>query len=168
MKRNKNALHFISIFIKRCFNNITAGKNSTPVQVNLDTFKLVDQLSGRTLGLRADITPQVARIDAHLLNRKGVTRLCYSGSVLHTQPAGLMRTREPLQIGAELYGHRGVESDIEIQHLMLKSLALLGIEGVHLDLGHVSLFRALAKVAGISKENETEFLPEISLTFDAV
>src|SRR6476469_1315298 len=83
--------------------------------LNLRTFKLVDQLSGRTLGLRADITPQVSRIDAHLLNRQGVTRLCYAGSVVHAQPSGLTRTREPLQIGAEIYGHPGVESDVEIQ-----------------------------------------------------
>jgi len=124
--------------------------------MDLRTFKLVDQLSGRTLGLRADITPQVARIDAHLLNRQGVNRLCYAGSVLHTQPAGLMRTREPLQIGAELYGHRGLESDLEIQRLMLQSLGMLGIAGVHLDLGHVALFRALVKHAGISKELEIE------------
>ena len=124
--------------------------------MDLRTFKLVDQLSGRTLGLRADITPQVARIDAHLLNRQGATRLCYAGSVLHTQPAGLMRTREPLQIGAELYGHSSLESDLEVQCLMLQALALLGIEGVHLDLGHVALFRALVKHAGITKELETE------------
>ncbi|HYR05618.1 MAG TPA: ATP phosphoribosyltransferase regulatory subunit, partial [Gallionella sp.] len=107
--------------------------------VDLRTFKLVDQLSGRTLALRADITPQVARIDAHLLNRKGVARLCYAGSVLHTQPAGLTSTRELLQIGAEIYGHGGLESDLEIQHLMLQSLALLGIRDVHLDLGHVGV-----------------------------
>ena len=82
--------------------------------MDVRSFKLVDQLSGRTMALRADITPQVARIDAHLLNCTGVTRLCYAGSVLHTQPAGLMRTREPLQIGAELYGHSGLESDLEV------------------------------------------------------
>ncbi len=86
---------------------------------NLCMFKVVDQLSGRMMGLRADMTPQVARIDAHLLNRKGITRLCYAGSVLHTLPSGLTRTREPLQIGAELYGHSGLESDLEIQRLML-------------------------------------------------
>lgn len=124
--------------------------------MDLRTFKLVDQLSGRTLGLRADITPQVARIDAHLLNRRGVTRLCYAGSVLHTQPAGLMRTREPLQIGAELFGHSGLESDLEVQRLMLQALAVLGIKGVHLDLGHVALFRALVNHAGIEKELEAE------------
>ena len=123
--------------------------------MDLRTFKLVDQLSGRTMALRADITPQVARIDAHLLNCQGVTRLCYAGSVLHTQPAGLMRTRELLQIGAELYGHSGLESDLEVQRLMLQALALLGIDGVHLDLGHVAIFAALVKRAAISPELET-------------
>lgn len=122
--------------------------------MDLRSFKLVDQLSGRTLALRADITPQVARIDAHLLNRQGVTRLSYAGSVLHTQPSGLMRTREPLQIGAELYGHSGLESDLEVQRLMLQSLALLGIQGVHLDLGHVAVFRALVKGAAIEGDLE--------------
>jgi ATP phosphoribosyltransferase regulatory subunit len=120
------------------------------------TFKLVDQLSGRTLALRADITPQAARIDAHLLNRRGVTRLCYAGSVLHTQPIGLTRTRELLQVGAELYGHSGLESDLEIQQLMLHSLALLGIKDVHLDLGHVGVFRALVNYARIEKDLEGE------------
>lgn len=124
--------------------------------MDLRSFKLVDQLSGRTLALRADITPQVARIDAHLLNRQGVTRLCYAGSVLHTQPAGLMRTREPLQIGAELYGHAGLESDLEVQRLMLQTLALIGIDGVHLDLGHVGVFSALVSRAEISYALEAE------------
>ncbi|HSM98992.1 MAG TPA: ATP phosphoribosyltransferase regulatory subunit [Gallionella sp.] len=124
--------------------------------MDLRTFKLVDQLSGRTLALRADITPQVARIDAHLLNRQGVTRLCYAGSVLHTQPMGLTRTRELLQIGAELYGHGGLESDLEIQQLMLQSLALLGIADVHLDLGHVGVFRALVSHARLDRELESE------------
>jgi ATP phosphoribosyltransferase regulatory subunit len=124
--------------------------------MDLRTFKLVDQLSGRTLGLRADITPQVARMDAHLLNKQGVARLCYAGSVLHTQPAGLMRTREPLQIGAELYGHSGIESDLEVQRLMLQALAQLGVKGVHLDLGHVALFRSLVRHAQIGAELEAE------------
>jgi ATP phosphoribosyltransferase regulatory subunit len=124
--------------------------------MDLRSFKLVDQLSGRTLALRADITPQVARIDAHLLNRQGVARLCYAGSVLHTQPSGLMRTREPLQIGAELYGHGGIESDLEVQRLMLQALKLMGIEGVHLDLGHVGVFRALVRGADIAPELEAE------------
>ncbi|MDH4284563.1 MAG: ATP phosphoribosyltransferase regulatory subunit [Gallionellaceae bacterium] len=124
--------------------------------MDLRTFKLVDQLSGRTLALRADTTPQVARIDAHLLNRQGVTRLCYAGSVVHTQPAGLMRTREPLQVGAELYGHGGLESDLEVQRLMLQALASLGISGVHLDLGHVALFRALVRHGEIGGVLEAE------------
>jgi len=124
--------------------------------MNLRTFKLVDQLSGRTLALRADITSQAARIDAHLLNRKGVTRLCYAGSVLHTQPAGLTRTRELLQAGAELYGHGGLESDLEIQQLMMQSLASLGVKNVHLDLGHVGVFRALASRAKFDLEQENE------------
>lgn len=124
--------------------------------MDLRSFKLVDQLSGRTLALRADITPQVARIDAHLLNRQGVTRLCYAGSVLHTQPSGLMRTREPLQIGAELYGHGGIESDLEVQCLMLQTLALLGISGVHLDLGHVAVFRSIVQRAEVAPALEGE------------
>src|SRR6195256_5812474 len=95
--------------------------------LDLRTFKLVDQLSGRMMGVRADIAPQVARIDAHLLNKKGVTRLCYAGSVLLTRPSGLLRTREPMQIGAELYGHAGLESDIEIQTLMLRALKASGV-----------------------------------------
>lgn len=122
--------------------------------MDLRTFKLVDQLSGRTLALRADTTPQVARIDAHLLNRQGVTRLCYAGSVVHTQPSGVMRTREPLQIGAELYGHAGIESDLEVQQLMLQALALLGVKQVHLDLGHVGVFAALMHIAQVSEELE--------------
>ncbi|NMM28840.1 MAG: ATP phosphoribosyltransferase regulatory subunit [Glaciimonas sp.] len=113
--------------------------------MNLRTFKLVDQLSGRTMGVRADITTQVARIDAHLLNRASVTRLCYAGSVLHTRPSGLHATREPLQIGAELYGHAGLEADVEIQKLVLASLELAGITQVRLDLCHVNVLRALLK-----------------------
>ena len=124
--------------------------------LDLKTFKLVDQLSGRMLGLRADITPQVARIDAHLLNRKGVTRLCYAGTVLHTQPPGLLRTREPMQIGAEIYGHAGLESDIEIQMLMLRVLQATGVSGVHLDIGHVSVFRALVTRAGLTAPQEAD------------
>jgi ATP phosphoribosyltransferase regulatory subunit len=124
--------------------------------MDLRSFKLVDQLSGRTLALRADITPQVARIDAHLLNRQGIARLCYAGSVLHTQPVGLTRTRELLQIGAELYGHRGLESDLEIQQLMLQALAQLCIKNVHLDLGHVGVFRALVSHAGLDRDIESQ------------
>ncbi|MDD2685512.1 MAG: ATP phosphoribosyltransferase regulatory subunit [Gallionella sp.] len=125
------------------------------LELDLRTFKLVDQLSGRTMAVRADITPQVARIDAHLLNRQGVARLCYAGNVLHTQPIGLTRTRELLQIGAELYGHPGLASDLEIQQLMLQSLALLGINNVHLDLGHVGVLRALMRDIELDKQDES-------------
>jgi ATP phosphoribosyltransferase regulatory subunit len=111
--------------------------------VDLRTFKLVDQVSGRMLGLRADMTTQVARIDAHLLNRNSVTRLCYAGSVLHTRPSGLHTTREPLQIGAEIYGHAGLEADAEIQELALASLALANFTDVRLDLSHVGVLRAI-------------------------
>src|SRR5215813_13810774 len=111
--------------------------------LDLRTFKLVDQLSGRTLGLRADITPQVARIDAHLLNRQGVTRLCYAGVVLHTRPRGLHATREQIQIGAEIYGHAGLEADLEIQQLMLDALRLAGLAKVRLDLCHAGVLAAL-------------------------
>jgi ATP phosphoribosyltransferase regulatory subunit len=111
--------------------------------LNLRTFKLVDQLSGRTLGLRADMTPQVARIDAHLLNRQGVTRLCYAGNVLHTRPRGLHATREQIQIGAEIYGHAGLEADLEIQQLMLDALRLAGLAKVRLDLCHAGVLTAL-------------------------
>ena len=124
--------------------------------LDLKTFKLVDQLSGRTLGVRADITPQVARIDAHLMNRKGVNRLCYAGSVLHTLPRGLNRTREPLQIGAEIYGHAGIESDLEVQRLMLDALRLAGIAQLQLDIGHVAVFRTLVRKAGVEADTEAE------------
>lgn len=124
--------------------------------LDLKTFKLVDQLSGRTMGVRADITPQVARIDAHLMNRRGVNRLCYAGSVLHTLPAGINRSREPLQIGAEIYGHAGIESDLEVQRLMLDALRLAGVNRLQLDIGHVAVFRALVRRAGIGPELEDE------------
>lgn len=124
--------------------------------LDLQTFKLVDQLSGRMLGLRADIAPQVARIDAHLLNRTGVTRLCYAGSVLHTLPNGMNRTREPLQIGAEIYGHAGMESDVEIQQLMMRALEVAAIKDVYLDIGHVGIFRDLVRRARLAPEAESE------------
>jgi ATP phosphoribosyltransferase regulatory subunit len=126
--------------------------------LDLRTFKLIDQLSGRTMGLRADMTPQVARIDAHLLNREGVARLCYCGTVLHTRPRGLTATREPLQIGAEVYGHAGIESDIEIQQLLRAALAACRIADVRLDVGHVAVFRTIARRGGVSAELEAELL----------
>ncbi len=121
--------------------------------LSLKTFKLVDQLSGRTLGIRPDITPQVARIDAHLLNRQGVSRLCYSGSVLHARPATLYASREPLQIGAELYGHRGIEADLEIVELMLRSLHLAGARALRLDVNHSAIVPSLlAGLPGVDQE----------------
>jgi ATP phosphoribosyltransferase regulatory subunit len=102
--------------------------------LDLRTFKLVDQLSGRTLGVRADTTPQVARIDAHLLNRAGLTRLCYCGPVLHTLPAGPDSTREPLQFGAEIYGHSGLEADLEIHELALECLGRARVDALVMDL----------------------------------
>ena len=119
--------------------------------LDLKTFKLVDQISGQTMGLRADITPQTARIDAHLLNRQGVTRLCYAGPVLHTLPERTGRSRELMQLGAELYGHEGFEADIEIQKLMLSALRLAGVSDLHLDLGHVGVFRGLLQYARIEE-----------------
>jgi len=124
--------------------------------MDLVTFKLVDQLTGRMMGVRADITPQVARIDAHLLNRAGVTRLAYSGSVLHTRPATPAATREPLQIGAEVYGHEGVESDLEIQRLLCRAMEICGVRGARMDVGHVAVFRALIGRARIGGELESE------------
>ena len=124
--------------------------------LDLRTFKLVDQLSGRMMGVRADITPQVARIDAHLLNSSGVTRLCYCGSVLHARPAGPEATREPIQIGAEIYGHAGIASDLEIQSLLCQALKVAGAKGVRMDIGHVAVFRALVQAAGIDREREVE------------
>lgn len=111
--------------------------------LDLQTFKLVDQLSGRTLGLRADTTPQVARIDAHLLNRAGVTRLCYCGPVLHTRPDRPFATREPLQFGAEIYGHAGIEADLEVLHLALDSLKAVSINQFTLDLSDSRIVPAL-------------------------
>ncbi|MBK7493716.1 MAG: ATP phosphoribosyltransferase regulatory subunit [Nitrosomonas sp.] len=124
--------------------------------MDLHMFKVIDQLSGRMMGLRADMTPQVARIDAHLLNFEGITRLCYANSVLHTVPTGITKTREPLQVGAELYGHSGLESDLEVQRLMLQCLTVSGVNAIQLDLGHVAVFRGLIKGAGISHELEAE------------
>ena len=118
--------------------------------LEIQTFKVIDPLSGRLLGVRADITPQVARIDAHLLNEKGVTRLCYAGSVLRTVATGVVQSREVLQIGAELYGDPQIGADREVLGLLLSSLQALGVRGLHLDLGHVGVYRALANGARIA------------------
>ena len=128
----------------------------TGADLDLQTFKLIDQLSGRLLGIRADTTPQVARIDAHNLKRKVPTRLCYLGSVLHARPESSGGTRCPLQVGAELYGHQGVESDAEILSLMLKTLAVAGIENVHVDIGHVGIYQGIIRQAGLTDAQELE------------
>jgi len=117
--------------------------SGTGADLNLRTCKLVDQVTGRTLGVRADITPQVSRIDAHLLNREGVTRLCYCGTVLHARPAGLLSDRELLQIGAEIFGHAGVEADIEIIELALASVKRAGVSHARLDLNHPGVLRSI-------------------------
>jgi len=116
--------------------------------LDLRTFKLVDQLSGRSLGIRADATPQVARIDAHLLNRHGVTRLCYCGPVLHTRPQSAYATREPLQLGAEIYGHAGLEADLEVQDLALDGLRAAGLNNLVLDLADARIVRGV--LAGVA------------------
>ena len=115
--------------------------------LDLATFKVVDQLTGRLMGVRADITPQAARIDAHMLNNQGITRLCYAGSVLRTKPDGLAQTRQPMQSGAELFGHAGIEADIEIQRLMVKTLQAAGVKSLQIDLSHVGIFDSLMSKA---------------------
>lgn len=122
--------------------------------LDLQTFKLTDQLTGRLMGVRADMTPQVARIDAHQLNCETPTRLCYMGTVLHTRTDGFAGSRSPLQVGAELYGHAGIESDVEVMSLMLETLALSGVKNPFIDLGHVDIYRELVKQAGLNREQE--------------
>ena len=122
--------------------------------IDLQTFKLTDQLTGRLMGLRADMTPQVARIDAHCLKREVPTRLCYMGTVLKTLPPTHGGNRSPMQVGVELYGHAGVDSDIEVLRLMVKTLHSAGLEHVYLDLGHVGIFRGLAQQANLDSECE--------------
>lgn len=125
---------------------------------DLRTFKLIDQLSGRTMGIRADMTTQVARIDAHLLNRNSVTRLCYAGSVLHTLQRGLHATREPLQIGVEIYGHAGLEADAEVQELAITTLKLAGLTHLRLDLCHVGVLRAIISADPLAQAKESELI----------
>jgi len=122
--------------------------------LNLQTFKLTDQLNGEMLGIRADMTPQVARIDAHRLENNQPSRLCYVGTTLHTRGDALDKTRIPMQIGAELFGHAGIDSDAEVVQLMLEVLAMSGLKNVHLDLGHVGIYRSLVEQADLNKEQE--------------
>jgi len=142
--------------------------------LNLKTFKLVDQISGRTLGLRADMTPQVARIDAHLLNRQGVTRLCYAGSILHTRAAAGSSSREQLQLGAEIYGHAGWEADLEIQALLNEVLNLSQVGLITLDMSHAGLLTAILGDFSPKPESldalysalQTKDLPGLSLALE--
>ena len=124
--------------------------------LDLQTFKLTDQISGKMLGIRADMTPQVARMDVHNIKHEWPTRLCYVGTILHTRGDPLEKTRSPMQLGAELYGHAGIKSDIEVIRLMLEMLAITGLQNVHLDLGHVGIYRALSKQAGLTPQQESE------------
>ncbi|MBP7483846.1 MAG: hypothetical protein RLZZ369_31 [Pseudomonadota bacterium] len=126
--------------------------SGTGHELDLKTFKLVDQLSGRTLGVRADATPQVARIDAHLLNRVSLTRLCYCGPVLHTRPASPHASREPLQFGAEIYGHAGLEADLEVQELALEGLKAIGLTDLVLDLSDVRLVQGVLGGLGVDTQ----------------
>ena len=123
--------------------------------LDLLTFKLTDQLSGRTLGIRADITPQVARIDAHSMAQEGITRLCYAGSTLHTRPKSLLASRSPIQLGAELYGDNSLAADVEVIRLMLTTLEMAGVSStITLDLGHVGVYRAVLASADLTAEQE--------------
>ena len=125
--------------------------------VDLLTFKVTDQLSGRTLGIRADITPQTARMDAHSFHRTGANRLCYAGHVVHTRPKNPLATRTPIQAGLEFYGEPGIAADIEVVSLLLESLAVAGLPRQHIDLGHVGIYRAIAASAGLTKVQEETF-----------
>ena len=120
------------------------------------TFKLTDRLTGRLMGVRSDMTPQVARIDAHLLRREEPTRLCYMGTTLNAVPRTHGGSRTPMQVGAELYGHAGAESDIEVLRLMVATLQQAGLEKIYLDLGHVGIFRSLAEAAGLEPAFEAQ------------
>lgn len=142
--------------------------------LDLQTFKLTDQVSGEMLGVCADITPQVARIDAHNLKHDRPTRLCYVGTTLRTLGDSLSKTRSPMQIGAEIYGHSGIESDLEVIQLMLEMLAVTGLQNVHLDLGHVEIYRSLSKQAELTNSQEAQLfdvlqrkaLPELNELVD--
>lgn len=124
--------------------------------LDLMTFRVTDQISGRMMGIRADITPQAARIDAHSLCRQGPNRLCYAGTVLQTRPRGILESRTPISIGVELFGESSLEADIEVIELFLKTLEVTGVDSVHLDLGHVNIFRGLLASAELSPDKEAE------------
>lgn len=124
----------------------------TGTDLDRNTFKFMDQANGRMIGVRADITPQTARIDAHILNRPGITRLCYAGSCLHAKPMHPLASREPVVAGAEMFGAAGLEADIQMLHLAVKTLRKLGLKQVHVDIGHVGVVRALLASEALSRE----------------
>lgn len=127
--------------------------------LELNTVKVTDQLSGHTVGVRADITPQVARIDAHRLRESGVTRLCYAGSVVHALPTQPLASRNPLQVGAELFGHSGIESDVEVISLMVETMQAAGVDHeLSIDLGHVGVFTGLMEIAELTPEQKDQYL----------
>ncbi|VAW98775.1 ATP phosphoribosyltransferase regulatory subunit [hydrothermal vent metagenome] len=128
----------------------------TASDLDLQTFKITDQITGRMMGIRADMTPQVARIDSHHLSNSQISRLCYLGTVLHTKVNGLAGSRSPMQLGVELYGHKGIESDIEMIQLMLETLNQVGIKNLYLDIGHVGVYRELVKYSKLTTEQESE------------
>lgn len=147
-------LHGYQLVIPPTVEYLESLVSGTGHDMEASTFKLVDQLSGRTLGLRADMTPQVTRIDAHLLNRRGVARLCYCAPVVHVLPRTMTASREPIQIGAELYGHGGIEADVEVLRLLSRTLALANLSASRIDVGHMGLFRALSQFAGLERVDE--------------
>lgn len=124
--------------------------------LDIQTFKVTDQLTGRMMGIRADMTPQVARIDAHSLRHEGPARFCYGGSVLHTRAANMLSSRSPIQMGAELYGCADLTADAEIVSLMLETLDVAGAQQIHLDIGHVAIYRGLVAAANLASDEESE------------
>lgn len=130
--------------------------------LDLQTFKLTDQLTGRMMGVRADITPQAARIDAHLLKNSGVSRLCYVDTVLHTRPAHMMASRSPVQIGCELFGESSQAADLEIISLMLETLSIAGIQTIHIDLAHAGIYRGLVASSGLKSADEARLFDALS------
>ncbi|MCX9155103.1 ATP phosphoribosyltransferase regulatory subunit [Niveibacterium sp. 24ML] len=149
-------LHGYQLVMPPLIEYVESLLSGTGKEMGEHTFRMADPFTGRMLGLRADITPQVTRIDAHLLNRQGVARLCYAASVVRTTPRSLLASRHPMQLGAEIYGHAGIEADIEVIRLLARTLDVAGVRASRIDLGHIGLFRALAQMAGLSGEQERE------------
>lgn len=124
---------------------------------NLDTFKVVDQLSGKTMGMRADITPQIARMDAHSLKREGINRLCFAGHVLYTKPKSPLASRTPIQVGVELFGESSLDADKEVMSLLLETLKVTGLPQMYVDIGHVGVYRGIISTLDLSSEQQSEY-----------